>query len=104
MTLRVKDLMQSDVVTVGPDLTLRELEEVLLRHRIHGVPVVERGRIVGHISRSDVVRQFHPLYAVLHVLPHDGRVRAVELAHRPQAVLADSRVRAALLHLRPLRG
>ncbi len=49
--------MQSDVVTVHPELQLRELESVLLRERIHGAPVVEGGRVVGVVSRSDVVRQ-----------------------------------------------
>jgi CBS domain-containing protein len=57
MGLRVKDLMETQVVSVRPDLTVSELEEVLIRHRVHGAPVIEGGKIVGVISRSDVVRQ-----------------------------------------------
>jgi CBS domain-containing protein len=52
-----RDLMQTRIVTVTPSQPLPELLAVLLRHRIHGAPVVEDGRLVGIISRSDVVRQ-----------------------------------------------
>lgn len=57
MALAVEDLMETDVVTVEPELTLSELEDVLLQSRVHGAPVLEEGRIVGIISRSDIVRQ-----------------------------------------------
>jgi len=49
--------MQKDVVSVRPQMSLSELEEVLLRHRIQGAPVVDGERVVGIVSRSDVVRQ-----------------------------------------------
>lgn len=57
MSPTASDLMQRDVVSVPPDRPLAELEELLLKHRIHGVPVVEDGRLVGIVSRSDVIRQ-----------------------------------------------
>ena len=57
MPQRARDVMQTSVVTVRPQLPLNGLEEVLLRHRIHGAPVVEGGRVLGIVSRSDVVRQ-----------------------------------------------
>lgn len=56
-TRSAAEVMRCDVVTVRPDLSLRELETVLLRERIQGAPVVEGGRVVGVVSRSDVVRQ-----------------------------------------------
>lgn len=57
MTCTARDIMQTDIVTVAPLRPVAELQEVLLRHRIHGAPVVEGGRLVGIVSRSDVVRQ-----------------------------------------------
>lgn len=57
MSLTARDLMQTEVVSVPPDRPLAELEELLLKHRIHGAPVVEDGRLVGIVSRSDVIRQ-----------------------------------------------
>jgi CBS domain-containing protein len=54
--MRVRDAMSTDVVRIGPDETLAELERVLLAGRLGGVPVVERGRLVGVVSRSDILR------------------------------------------------
>lgn len=44
------------VVHIGPDESLAELERMLLAERLGGLPVVERGRLVGVVSRSDIVR------------------------------------------------
>jgi CBS domain-containing protein len=56
MTLVARDLMKTPVVTTSPDMTLVELERCLLRHRIGGAPVVSGGKLVGMVSRSDIVR------------------------------------------------
>ena len=54
----IADIMQKKVKTIAPDKTLPELERELLRWRIGAMPVVERGgKLVGIVSRSDVVRQ-----------------------------------------------
>jgi CBS domain-containing protein len=57
MSATARDVMQTGVVTVGAGRPLAELQEVLLRHKIHGAAVVEGGKLVGIVSRSDVVRQ-----------------------------------------------
>ncbi len=56
MGLRAADVMQTAVVTVSPVMPLTELEDFLLSRRIGGAPVVEKGRVIGIVSRSDVVR------------------------------------------------
>jgi CBS domain-containing protein len=55
-SIRAKDVMAKAVVTVTPDLSLDALGDLLLSHRISGVPVVEKRTLVGVVSRSDVVR------------------------------------------------
>jgi CBS domain-containing protein len=58
MKRTVAELMQKKVKTIGPDKTLPQLERELLRWRIGAMPVVEKGgKLVGIVSRSDVVRQ-----------------------------------------------
>lgn len=57
MGLCVKDVMRAEVRTVGPGLTLPELEEEFVSARVTGFPVVEDDRLVGVISRSDLVRR-----------------------------------------------
>ena len=43
---KARDVMRTGVVKVRPEMPLRELEEVLLRERIQGAPVVEGNRVV----------------------------------------------------------
>ncbi len=52
--LQLKDVMQCDVVAVSPDLTLRELVEVLSEREVSGVPVVVNGKVVGVVSTTDI--------------------------------------------------
>lgn len=56
--LKVKDIMQSNVITAGPDTTVRELADLLAEHKISGVPVVDdERRVVGMVSEADVILQ-----------------------------------------------
>src|SRR4051812_24218774 len=53
---QARDLMTAPVVTVGPDATGPEMAELMHRKGIKRVPVVEAERIVGIVSRGDLVR------------------------------------------------
>jgi len=54
--LYVRDLMQTELVTVTPGATVRELARLLEDHQISGVPVVDGTKLVGVVSSSDLVR------------------------------------------------
>jgi CBS domain-containing protein len=49
--------MQSKVRSVDPQLPLSELERAFLEARVSGFPVVDGDRLVGVVSRSDIVRK-----------------------------------------------
>jgi CBS domain-containing protein len=54
---QVCDAMRSDVLSVVPEMTARELIHVLLENSISGAPVVNSlGKIVGVVSDTDVLR------------------------------------------------
>lgn len=53
--LSAKDVMTRNVISVAPDATAREIAELLERHRIKRVPVVSGGRVVGIVSRADLL-------------------------------------------------
>ncbi|HET9670636.1 MAG TPA: CBS domain-containing protein [Casimicrobiaceae bacterium] len=53
--LRVKDVMSADVVTVAPATPLWNVVQAMEEHSIKRVPVVESGRLVGILSRADLV-------------------------------------------------
>lgn len=57
MNLTARDVMRTDVQVIRPDETLAELDRELLEKRVGGFPVVEKERLVGIVSRSDVVRR-----------------------------------------------
>jgi len=51
----VRDIMSTGVLTLSPDLTLRDAIELLTARHISGAPVVAGGRVVGVISANDVL-------------------------------------------------
>jgi CBS domain-containing protein len=56
-TLCVADLMSRDIVTTTPDTTVADLVKLLAFEQISGVPVLSRrGRLVGVVSATDIVR------------------------------------------------
>lgn len=60
---KVSDIMTTDLVTARPDASLRDIAALMERNRIKRVPVVEDGRIVGIISRANLLQAFASMYA-----------------------------------------
>lgn len=53
--LTLRDIMTPEVVTLDPEMTLRDALEILTGRHISGAPVVEGGRIVGVFSAMDAI-------------------------------------------------
>jgi len=51
-----RDTMSAPIVTVGEETDIHEIARLLMAYRIKRVPVVRDGRIVGIVSRADLVR------------------------------------------------
>jgi CBS domain-containing protein len=54
--LPISVIVARDVVTATPDMPIMQVAQLLLEHRIGGVPVVEDGQVVGMITESDLFR------------------------------------------------
>lgn len=52
----VTQIMSKDLVTLNPTQSLYDAEKLFNKHSIRHIPVVEGERIVGVISRSDLLR------------------------------------------------
>jgi CBS domain-containing protein len=52
----VSDVMTPNVITVEESTPLIDIADILLAHSIKRVPVLREGRVVGIVSRSDVIR------------------------------------------------
>ena len=51
---QAEDLIEREVVAVGPDSTVTDVERVMRQHGIGGVPVIEGDRVIGIVSRRDI--------------------------------------------------
>lgn len=51
-----RELMTRTVITASPTATMGEIADLLARHHIKRVPIVSDGRLVGIVSRADIVR------------------------------------------------
>jgi CBS domain-containing protein/anti-sigma regulatory factor (Ser/Thr protein kinase) len=54
--LKVKDVMNRSVVTVGPKKTIYELREIFRKNRFSGTPVEDKGQLIGIISIEDFIK------------------------------------------------
>jgi CBS domain-containing protein len=54
--LKVRDVMTTDVVTVGAAAPLCEVASILETRRIKRVPVMDAGRVVGIVSRANLIQ------------------------------------------------
>lgn len=54
----VRDVMTADVVTVHPETPYKQVVELLTKHRVSGLPVVDRmGVVVGVVSEADLLHK-----------------------------------------------
>ncbi|MGZ8389996.1 MAG: CBS domain-containing protein [Rhodoplanes sp.] len=77
---KIADVMSRDVITATPDTPVSDIAEILERSRIKRVPIVKDGRLIGIVSRANL----------LHALASLRK----EIAARP---LADSELREAIM-------
>ena len=57
----VADVMTRDVVTAKPDTSLREIAALLETNLIKRVPIIKAGKIVGIVSRANLLQAFASL-------------------------------------------
>lgn len=54
-SVTVEEVMSHDVMVVRPDMSLTAAVSLLRRHRIGSLPVMKGGKLVGIITRSDIL-------------------------------------------------
>lgn len=56
--MKAQDIMEKEVVSVNQQATVREIAQVLLDHKISGVPVVDdAGNLVGIVTEGDLLHK-----------------------------------------------
>jgi CBS domain-containing protein/anti-sigma regulatory factor (Ser/Thr protein kinase) len=54
--IKIDEVMSRNVKTVGPDMKMSSLLELLRQNHISGTPVIDQGRLAGVISLEDLIR------------------------------------------------
>lgn len=53
--LRLRDIMTTDVLSVSPEVTIRDAMALFATRHVSGAPVVASGKVVGVISATDLM-------------------------------------------------
>ncbi len=83
---KVGEVMTSEVAVVSPTDELSDVVQLMEKRRIKRVPVIDNGKLVGIVSRSDLVR------ALVHNLTREAK------AH-PHEQVADETIRDRILEV-----
>jgi len=99
------DVMTRDVITIRPDDDIAEVARLLERKHIKRAPVLEDGRLVGIVSRADLLRGLATHGPLARPAPRDDRaIREALMAHlktQPWAssALVNVTVQDGVIHL-----
>lgn len=74
--ITIAELMTPDPITIDPEARAIDQLEVYQKHRIHHLPVKEKGEIIGMLSRKDL-DQFMSIIRMLTTENYDLRVRDI---------------------------
>lgn len=53
----VRDIMVTDLVTVGPDMSVTEAAHLMVDRRIGALPVIEGDTLIGIVTEGDLIMQ-----------------------------------------------
>jgi acetoin utilization protein AcuB len=63
--LTLSDLMIKNPIIVEPDSEIEIAAQLIYKHKISGIPVVKKGKLVGIITESDMLRAFIDMMGIL---------------------------------------
>jgi acetoin utilization protein AcuB len=63
--LTLTDLMIKKPITVDPDSDIEIAAQLIYKHKIGGMPVVKKNKLVGIITESDILRAFIDMMGIL---------------------------------------
>jgi len=60
--MQVKDFMIKDVISVGPDASIKDIIKVFVEKKIGGLPInSEDGKLLGMVTDGDILRAVKPI-------------------------------------------
>jgi CBS domain-containing protein len=77
--IKALDVMTRPVITAPPDMPLGEVASLLEKHRIKRVPIVTNGKLIGIVSRANLLQA---LAAMRRDIPRESKLGDSELRNR----------------------
>ena len=59
------DLMIKNPIVIDPDVDIEFAAQLIYKHKISGIPVVKKGKLVGIITETDILRAFIDMMGLL---------------------------------------
>ena len=53
---KIKEVMTKEVITISSSQTIVDVAELMEKHDVNRLPVVDNGKIVGIVSRADIIK------------------------------------------------
>jgi CBS domain-containing protein len=74
---KVRDVMTRSVITATPEMPLSDIATLLERNRIKRVPIVQNGKVVGIVSRANLLQALASMPTESMTSPHadDSQIR-----------------------------
>jgi CBS domain-containing protein len=72
---KAREVMTQPAICVAPDAQLAQVVQLMERHRVKRLPVVENGRLAGILTRADLLRAFVSRQGVAPAASSDGELR-----------------------------
>jgi len=105
----IRDVMTINVISVAPEASINEVGQLLIKYKIHGIPVIDAGKPIGMITETDfftkgAVTVYLPQYidflkkdTVFGKIPSDGsekieqllKTRAMDIMSYPCLTVCD---------------
>jgi len=86
--ITIEEVMNKAPVTIGPDENLEDAAKLIYHYKIGGLPVLEDSKLVGIITRADILAAF---IEIMGVLQTSSRIDVI-LGENPEAFEQVSRI------------
>lgn len=77
----VKGYMTLNVRTITPETTLPQIQALMVTYDIGRLPVIDKGELVGMVTRTDILRELHQAHHLTQIVPSSNRGEMSSIHH-----------------------
>jgi len=60
--VKISEIMSKELFTIKPDLSIGECSEIMKNRKISKLPVMDKGKIVGYVTKADLLEELNNIY------------------------------------------